>query len=50
LLLFIHLLLDTLSMVYMYGPCAAHVKHKFASWITKKAYPRSYCYYRRFFV
>jgi len=30
----------------MYGPCAARVKHKFAS---KKAYPRSYCYYR-FFV
>jgi len=37
-------------MVYTYGPCAAHVKHKFASRITKKAYPRSYCYYRRFFV
>jgi len=26
------------------------VKHKFASRITKKAYPRSYCYYRRCFV
>ena len=25
-------------MVYMYGPCAARVKHKFASRITKKAF------------
>jgi len=45
-----HLLLDTSSVVYMYGPCAARVKHKFASRIAKKAYPRSYCYYRRFLV
>jgi len=34
-------------MVYMYGPCAACVKHKFASRIIKKAYPS---YYHRFFV
>jgi len=30
--------------------CVKNKKHKFASRITKKAYPRSYCYLRRFFV
>jgi len=45
-----HLLLDTSSVVYRYDPCAARVKHKFASRIIKKAYPRSYCYYRGFLV
>jgi len=45
-----HLLLDTLSVVYMYCPCAACVIHNFTLRITKKAYPRSYCYYHRFFV